>query len=87
MSKIEVVRKSHSQYVEVPDGQDPWVVAASHMTNKEVMAVAVHVLPTVALAPPTRVVGGKLAWRNPPPVETPRQRREQIADGADSRDD
>lgn len=50
MPKIEVVRKSeksspHTQYIDVPDGQDPWVFAASFMKNEDVKSVAVHVLP------------------------------------------
>ncbi len=50
MAKVEVVRKaedksSRSQFVDVPDGQDPWVFAASYMKNEDVKSVAVHVLP------------------------------------------
>lgn len=81
MPKIEVVRKTTgSQYIDVPDGQDPWVLAATYMTNEEVKAVAVHVLPTGTVAPPPRVVGGKTAWK---PEPAPRQQREPSMGGAE----
>ena len=75
MSKIEVVRKSHSQFVDVPAGQDPWVVASTFMTSEEVVAVAVYTLNPGCLAPQRRTVGGKPAWR-PLPESAPRPQRE-----------